>query len=54
MQFTKLKKKSYLTLFLNEKMQKNLAKNSLWKYRCIKSEFFSIALKFGPQVQNEF
>jgi len=45
MQFTKLKKKSYLTLFSKEKMQNNLLKTHFGNIGASNLIYFSIALK---------
>ncbi len=54
-----LKKKSYSTLFLDEnvlrwKNQKTLQKPHFGNVGASDLRFYSIALKFGPQVHKEF
>jgi hypothetical protein len=41
-------------LFLDEKMQTNPQKTHFGNIGASNLRFFSIALKFGPQVHNEF
>jgi len=48
------KRKSYLTMFLNEKMQKNLLKTYFCNISASNLKFYSISLKLGSQVHKEF
>jgi hypothetical protein len=58
MQFAQLKKnekrKSYLTMFLDEKMQKNLQKTHFGNIGASNLKFYSISLKLGSQMHKEF
>jgi len=54
MKFTKLKKNKYLAFFKMQKCKKNPQKTHFGNIGISNLRFFSIALKFGPQVHNDF